>query len=275
MGRRLTAEEQALRGANRRRGADVKIDAPPPSRLVDEFGARASSCATGADLHRLLDEVSRDLGFDHFALLHHASLTNPSPRMVRLHSYPDAWQAELAAPPFRSSDPVHLACSRTNAGFCWVDLGTLVEVTKTHRRILERSRYHGIGEGFSVPANVPGEPAGSCSFAVRSGRSFPTASLLCAELVGSHAFRAARRICGIAAARSSPHLSRREIECLKLVAAGKTDWEVAAILGIAPDTARQYLKHARSAYDVVSRTQLVVHGLRDALISFDEAIAPT
>jgi LuxR family quorum-sensing system transcriptional regulator CciR len=53
------------------------------------------------------------------------------------------------------------------------------------------------------------------------------------------------------------------VQCLRLVAAGKTDSEIALILGISPDTARQYVKRSRAAYDVVTRTQLVVLGLRD------------
>jgi hypothetical protein len=36
----------------------------------------------------------------------------------------------------------------------------------------------------------------------------------------------------------------------------------------------KHVKRARAAYDVVSRTQLVVCGLRDAWISFDDAIPP-
>ena len=74
--------------------------------------------------------------------------------------------------------------------------------------------------------------------------------------------------------RPRPRLSRRELQCLRLIALGKTDWEIAAILGISLETARQYVKRARAAYDVVSRTQLVVHGLRDSWISFEEAIPP-
>lgn len=50
--------------------------------------------------------------------------------------------------------------------------------------------------------------------------------------------------------------------------------EIAAILGISVETAHQYVKRARAAYDVVSRAQLVACGLRDALVSFDEAIPP-
>ena len=124
-----------------------------------------------------------------------------------------------------------------------------------------------------MPANVPGEPNGSCSFAVRKGRELPLRRLLCAEQVGAHAFRIARRLHDYPAAGRHPHLNRRELQCLHLVAAGKTDWEIAKILGISPETAHQYVKRARAAYDVVSRTQLVVHGLRDAWISFDDAIS--
>ena len=97
---------------------------------------------------------------------------------------------------------------------------------------------------------------------------------MCAELIGAHAFKAARRIHNYPAAGLHPHLNRREREVLHLLAAGKTDWEIAKILGISVETAHQYVKRARAAYDVVSRTQLVACGLRDALVSFDEAIPP-
>ncbi len=50
--------------------------------------------------------------------------------------------------------------------------------------------------------------------------------------------------------------------------------EIAAILGISVETAHQYVKRARAAYDVVSRAQLVACGLRDAVVTFEEAIPP-
>jgi LuxR family quorum-sensing system transcriptional regulator CciR len=139
---------------------------------------------------------------------------------------------------------------------------------------MARSRYFGLGAGFTVPANVPGEPSASCSFAVRAGMDLPAARLRCTELIGAHALCAARRLRTARARRTRPRLSRREVQCLRLVAIGKTDSEIAIILGLGTETARQYVKSARAAYDVVSRTQLVVHGLRDAWISFEEAIPP-
>jgi LuxR family transcriptional regulator, quorum-sensing system regulator CciR len=100
----------------------------------------------------------------------------------------------------------------------------------------------------------------------------PLTRLRCAELVGAHALLAARRLRPCPALPPRPPLSRRELQCLRLVALGKTDWEIARILGLSVHTARQYVKRARAAYDTVRRTQLVVYGLRDAWISFEDAI---
>lgn len=246
-----------------------------PSRLVDLFEDEASRCTSDADLHRLMSEATSELGFRYFALLHHASLQWSARPLLRIDNYPVGWVQELIEQDLAHDDPVHHASVRTNIGFSWAELGSLLPLNCRHRRILERSGRFGIGEGFTIPANVPVEPTGSCSFAVRRGRRIPQQRLFDAELIGAHAFRAARRIHNYPAQGAHPHLSRRQLECLRLLASGKTDWEIAKILGLSVGTAHQYVKSARAAYDVVSRTQLVVYGLRDAWISFDDAIPPS
>lgn len=243
-------------------------------RLVDRFAEAAASCGDLEQLRALLDDATRELGFHYFALLHHSSLRMSGSARIRIDNYPEAWVEELVRHELASDDPVHLASRRTVSGFKWQDLGSMIRLAERQAAILARSRHHGIGAGFTVPANVPGEPSGSCSFAVRVRAELPRQRLMCAELVGAHAFRAARRISMPQDRQERPQLSRREVQCLRLVAAGKTDWEIARILGISVETARQYVKRARAAYDVVSRAQLVACGLRDALVSFDEAIPP-
>jgi LuxR family quorum-sensing system transcriptional regulator CciR len=244
------------------------------SRLTDLFEEQAERCASPDDLRQLLEDVTKELGFQYFALLHHRCILFSSDRLIRIDNYPDGWAEELITRHDVAADPVHLASLRTNAGFGWDELGEYLPLSSSQRAILERSRHHGMGPGFTVPANVPGEPSGSCSFAVGRGRSLPERRLQCAQLIGVHAFRAARRIYRVAEEVRVPKLSRRERQCLRLVAAGKTDWEIAQILGISIETVHQYVKRARAAYDVVSRAQLVACGLRDALVSFDEAIPP-
>jgi len=242
-------------------------------RLSDRFAEAAQSCPDLAQLGTLLADIARELGFDYFALLDHASLGAAGAGLLRIDNYPEEWVQEIVARDYARDDPVHLASRRTNAAFGWCALPGLIRLERRHRTILARSHYFGLGPGLTVPANVPGEPSASCSFAVRAGSELPASRLRCAELIGAHALCTARRL-RPAAKRVRPRLSRRELECLRLVALGKTDWEIARILGLSEHTAHQYVKRARAAYDAVSRTQLVVYGLRDDWISFEDAIPP-
>lgn len=240
-------------------------------RLADRFARRSSRCPSLDSLRQLLDQAARDLGFDYFALVHHASLGAPEAGFARIHNYPADWVSQLETRGAAGVDPVHSACYRSSAGFAWADIGDIACLDPHQHAILADSRDYGLGDGFTVPVNVPGEPAGSCSFAVRPGARLPRQRLMCAELVGRRAFDAARRLTGDIARPRRPHLSPRELDCLRLIAAGKTDWEISVILGIGVETARQYVKRARSAYNVVSRTQLVVLGLRDSWLGFEDA----
>ena len=244
-------------------------------RLSDRFAHAARSCASLDELRDLIGTVVPELGFDYFALVDHSSLSSPSGAFVRLDNYPQSWVEELTLAGLAGADPVHLASRRCNKGFGWRELEELIPLERRHKDILERSRAHGLGPGFTIPANVPGEPSASCSFAVASGGRLPADRLDCAELVGAHALAAARRLRPPARRPEPPHLSRRELDCLRLVALGKTDWEIARILGLSTETVRQYVKRARAAYDAVSRAQLVAFGLRDCWISFEEAIPPS
>lgn len=242
-------------------------------RLSDRFAEAARACPDLPRLGTLLGDAALELGFHFFALLDHASLCRSDAGWLRIDNYPEDWVEEIVSRGYATDDPVHLASRRTNAGFRWTELGNLIRLEHRHKRILSRGRRFGLGGGLTVPANVPGEPSASCSFAVRAGLEMPAARVHCAELIGAHALCAARRL-RPSAPRARPHLSRRELQCLRLVALGKTDWEIAGILGLSPHTAHQYVKRARAAYDTVSRTQLVVYGLRDDWISFEDTMPP-
>lgn len=256
------------------RGDAKRCSTQTPRRLDDRFAEAAGRCCDLVELRMLVTNVAVELGFDYFALLDHASLGKRDGCLVRIDNYPASWTREMVARDYAARDPVHLACHRTNIGFRWRDISRLITLDACHKTILARSRCFGLGSGFTVPANVPGEPSASCSFAVRTGGKLPLERLPSAELVGAHALRAARRLRPWPGRASPPRLSPRELECLRLVALGKTDWEIARIIGVHAETARQYVKRARAAYAVVSRTQLVVRGLADHLIDFGDAIPP-
>jgi LuxR family quorum-sensing system transcriptional regulator CciR len=242
--------------------------------VASEFEKRAQSCVNDQELKSLLEDASRELGFEHFAVVHSVSFRRADPELLSLDNYPESWAEEFVGKLLYLDDPVLQASQRTAKGFPWSDVARVLRLNARHSRVLERSARYGMGHGFTVPANVPGEPCGSCSFAVRSGRDLPERNLRCAELIAIDAFDAGRRLKGLPHVGEVPHLSRRQRQCVRLLAAGKTDWEIAAILGLSHQTTQRYVKMARAQYDVVSRTQLVVRALRDGEISFDDSMAP-
>ena len=54
------------------------------------------------------------------------------------------------------------------------------------------------------------------------------------------------------------------------MAAGKTDWEIGQILGIAEETVTDHLNHARDRYGGGKRTSLVARALYDTSITFPD-----
>jgi LuxR family quorum-sensing system transcriptional regulator CciR len=243
-------------------------------RLVEDSEAAARQVQTEKELMHLLEGAAHDLGFHFVGLVHHVSFRRAAPQLIHLDNYPEGWRDEFVGGQLYLDDPVLQASQRTTKGFCWADIADQLTLEARHKHVLERSSRFGMGVGFTVPANLHGEPSASCSFAVKQGRSFPTKRVRAAELIGIDILQAARRLNGYTVPKSVPRLSPRERQCLRLAAAGKTDWEIAAILGIGFETARRYIKSARALYDVVSRTQLVVHALRDGQISYDDAVTP-
>jgi DNA-binding CsgD family transcriptional regulator len=74
------------------------------------------------------------------------------------------------------------------------------------------------------------------------------------------------RFCPAGRPGERPLLSPRERECLQWTAAGKTTWEIAAILEISPNTIDGYVAAATRKLGAVNRTQAVAEALRRGLI---------
>src|SRR3546814_18243077 len=53
------------------------------------------------------------------------------------------------------SDPVHRASHVTSVGFRWSRMPGMIPFTAEDRRVLALGREQGLGDGFTVPANVP------------------------------------------------------------------------------------------------------------------------
>ncbi len=66
--------------------------------------------------------------------------------------------------------------------------------------------------------------------------------------------------------KPAERLSRREIECLRWSAAGKSSEEIAIILDLSSHTVASYLKSAMRKLDSVNRMQAVARAFRYRLL---------
>lgn len=241
-------------------------------RLIETFAERARRCATPAELFNLTEAAARELGFSKLALVHGLAFRCPGRNLIRLENFGE-WADLFIEHRYFLDDPALLACQRTNMAFAWSAMRYLIPFGERQEWVIREAQRHGLCNGYTLPVGVTGEPSGCCSFA--TDRSALPAPERCraASLLGAEAFCQARRLHGFPArANPPPRLSRRKLECLRFLAIGKTDGEIAIILGLSEPTIRTYMTMLRRDFDVVSRAQLIASALRFGLVGFDDAI---
>ena len=248
---------------------------------MDEFRLSGELCriVEGADsvddLRLAMSAVATKLGFQYYALSHHVDIARAGSEAIRLHNYPARWADYYDSRSLGVSDPVHRASHVTSVGFAWSNMPVMIPLTPNDRKILALGREQGIGDGFTIPANVPGEARGSCSFANQAGRPMRAELLPFAQLAGAFAFEAARKLVtprGLFAAHSAPALTDRQRDCVMWVARGKTDWEIGRILGLTEETVRRHIKLARERLGVSKRTLLAIRALFDGSLTFTDVL---
>jgi LuxR family quorum-sensing system transcriptional regulator CciR len=255
---------ETLRGENARDGL----------RLVQEFVEAASKVTAMSDLRTLIADAVLELGFDHFAVIHHVQFGRPAYENVRLTNYPLEWVGAVREQ-IKLTDPVLRAAERVSSGFKWDQLEKILDLTDAEKEHLQRAERYGIFQGYTVPNHVPGETFGSCHFIVRGSSEFPDGSISAAQALGNFAFEAARRLL-----KDRPHeeylkptpLSERQRECLLFVARGKSDSVIAQLLAIKPRTVNEHIEAAKRRYAVATRSQLLVRALFRSEICFSEVI---
>jgi LuxR family quorum-sensing system transcriptional regulator CciR len=243
------------------------------SPLLERLGFMIEAATTLEELWVVMLEITLQLGFQYFALIHHVDFPRLAGKTFRLHNYPKAWAVYFEENRTAARDPIHRASYMTNTGFPWSEAKSLVPITTSDTLHMTRAYTFGIEDGFTVPANIPGETRGSCTFAVGNGRPLPYRAFPAAQWLGSKAFRRAREILRLRDFGTTPPvLSERQLECLLLLAQGKTAEEIARILGRGKETVITQLKKARELYGVYEKTSLVTHALNNGTLCLGEVI---
>jgi DNA-binding CsgD family transcriptional regulator len=227
-----------------------------------------ASCATKDDFALSVGRIAAAYGFDHWMYALDLPVTGDHKRQFMLGGYPDAWVSHYFRNDYLRVDPVIRHCQTRAAPFRWPSPSDVRAADEPTARLFAEAREFGLATGLSIPVHGLGCRWGLVSFAAAR----PVADAEFAELLPAlHLFAHCVHDIGHAHAQGTspaqmPQLTRRELECLRWAAAGKTSWEIGRLIAISERTVVFHLQNAATKLDTRSRQAAAVRAIGLGLI---------
>lgn len=183
---------------------------------------------------------------------------------ILLQRMPSEWTKRYNERGYLFRDPIVSHLQNARAPFTWDDAYEVCGRSADVRLIRREATEFGLRYGHVVPIPTLDGSIAAISF----GGSDPETSAEAKDALTFAASYAIGRFLHVprqsvdAAVRVTP----REIDCLLWAAEGKSDWDIATILGISRFTVLKHIRSARDKLDAANRTHAVVKAIRQDLI---------
>jgi LuxR family quorum-sensing transcriptional regulator LasR len=218
---------------------------------------------------RALIALGEQLGFDQ-VLFGIVSSRHAQFERAFVHSnYSPEWRQRY--------DAEHLAYVDPTVGHCLTSALPIIWDPDLFRgadegALYEEARGYGIVTGVSLPIHGPDGEFGVLSFASDSppGAEFMRGMVQimpALTMVRDYAFASSQRFTELAGKDNVPRLTRRELEVLNWVMAGKSSWEISMITRCSEATVNFHLANVRQKFNVNTRQQAVVKAISLGLIN--------
>ncbi len=175
-------------------------------------------------------------------------------------SYLDQYWAERSI----FDSPLFLTCLHVCRPIPLSQIYERKKLTKRGEAIYNRAAQYGLGEGYAFPLK------GRCNrpalmLVAGDFQDIDRDTFLYIEIAAIEFYH---RACTLFPESEEPHgrphqpLSQRERETLTWAAKGKTDWEIAQLLGISERTVHYHIENAKKKMMVPTRLQAVVEAIK-------------
>ncbi|MEM7460236.1 MAG: LuxR family transcriptional regulator [Pseudomonadota bacterium] len=160
-------------------------------------------------------------------------------------------------------DPVALASLRTKRPFRWQK--AIEFATRRGLKVIDQSRDYGITDGYMFPVHSLESVSGAVSLGGDKLDLSPR-DISEIELVALTAYAQLESILGPFPYQQIVDLSVREAEVVQFVAAGKTNRDIATILGIQPCTVKETLQRASHKLGTLNRAHTAATAIAKNMI---------
>lgn len=223
-----------------------------------------ASARTGDTLCSLARFVGR-YGFERIYL---GQLVNPAAVSAKDILYASDWPEELKARRRRQMailhDPVATCALRSKRPFRWAE--AYAAASRQGRRVVDMVHDYGIIDGMMFPMHAIDSITGGVSLGASLKLDLAPLEISEVEIVCQAAYYHLESLHGPFPYQKLAELTARETECVQFAAAGKTNWEIAEILGIREDTVKKTLKRAGEKLGTVNRAHLVAQAIASSQI---------
>jgi LuxR family quorum sensing-dependent transcriptional regulator len=226
-------------------------------RDLGDYSRRIASCSTlDAIGEAFAAEVARHGYASSMCRLVASAGSTPLRPLFR--NWPLSWTQLSSTRGFGERSPILHRARQSFLPFTWAEVARS-PLTAGEHQVLAAAYEWGWTDGFVVPVHGPNGYLAYVGMASRErGLDLGTARRTRLHLAALLAHERCRALRDAAPAGERPFgLSAREHECLRWVAAGKSDWEIGMILNISAATARFHLDGARRKLGARTRPQAI------------------
>lgn len=225
--------------------------------MEDEFAAALEACATIDAVKALFKRRIAAHGYTASACgAFLPADKGPEPHFF-FQDWPPDWLELYVNRNFVAADYGVAEARRRIAPFTWREAKAERTLSRAEQDIWDTVVEWGWTDRLSVPIHGPG---GYFAIVTMAGKEQPMPPALRGKLqqLAFLTHERCRALTGLAPVTDpQATLTHRELECLRWVAAGKTDLQIARLLGVSQTTARTHIDQARRKLGARTRSQAV------------------
>jgi DNA-binding CsgD family transcriptional regulator len=224
-----------------------------------DFIESAKRAESHDELGRLFQGAARKLGFSHYACVSCLSFDTLPEDAVFLAHYPDDWTQYYLDQKYDRIDRILQVSLGSSMPFNWDHDQVVHGRSSDQQRFFDEAEDAGLVYGVTVPIHVVGSYPGAVNIVGEFHHNDPAVEHAL-HLMGVYMHDRAVKLGSVKRPKRMlrQDLTLRELECLKWVAAGKTDWEISCVLTIAERTVHAHIENAKRKLGVHTRLQAVV-----------------
>ncbi len=223
--------------------------------------AFVENCNTDPDLERAIEDfraLIRDYGLSFSACGAWEGLGQQRIHRFFFNNWPAEWLRIYNENDFFPADPFVEEARRSMTSFLWSEVEHQRPLTPRGKEIYRMGHEFGWCEVIGIPIHGPAGYQGFVSLASMEDITLTFVDRACLDMTARVIHERCRKEIGFGMMpEDTPKLTARELECMQWVGLGKTDWEIAQVLGISASTVHFHVEGAKKKLGLSSRAEAV------------------